>query len=104
MTIFKTSLSVDNFQLLSTSLGVQVLIVVSGLGPNVPNNHTWNDDVQGLVLGSSENVEHGVVQVTLQWLGSIWGNSVDVHEFLGWGAHGTPRTHVSLWSWSSHFS
>lgn len=104
MTVFKTGLSVDNFQLLSTSLGVQVLVVVSGTSPDVPNNHTWNDDVQSLVLGSSENVEHRVVQVTLQWLGSERGNSVGVDVFLVWGTHVAPPSHVSLWSSASHFS
>lgn len=96
-------LLVDNRQFLSASLGVQVLVVVSGLGPHVPDNDTRDDDVQGLVLGSSENIEHGVVQGTLQWLGSKWSDGVNVDVLLLGTSHGAPPADVCLSTCACHY-
>lgn len=96
-------LNVDSLQLLSTSLGVQVLVVVSGRNPDVPDDNSWENDKQGLVLGSSEDVEHGVVQVALQRSGGIRRNGVGSNVFLGWGTHVTPPSHVSSWTGACHF-
>ncbi|KAH3670529.1 hypothetical protein OGAPHI_001044 [Ogataea philodendri] len=71
-----TSLNIDNGQLLTTSLGVQVLVVVSGSGPDLPDNHSWNNNVQDLCFGSSENVEESTLKRTLQWRLSVWRNGV----------------------------
>lgn len=95
-------LGIGNLQVLSSSLGVQVLVVVSGSSPDVPHDHTRNDDEQCLVLGSSESVEDRVVQSTLQRLGSVWRHRVDGNILLGLGADVAPPAHVSLWRNSSH--
>lgn len=97
-----SNLNVDSLQLLSTSLGVQVLVVLSGLGVDGVENGTRNDDKKSLVLNSSEGVEHRVVQSTLQRLGGEWGNSVHVDVLLLWGAHRAPPAHISLSVRSSH--
>ena len=77
-------LDVDAFQLFSTSLGVQVLVVVSGVGPDRPDNGEWNGDVQDLGLESSEGVEDGSVNGTVQWSLRIWRNGVDRNTLLLW--------------------
>lgn len=95
-------LNVDSLQLLSTSLGVQVLVVVSSRDPNVPDDNCRKNDEQSLVLGSSEHVEDGVVQVALQRSGGIRRNGVGGNVFLGWGTHVTPPSHVSSWTGACH--
>ena len=95
-------LDVDSFQLFSSSLGVQILVVISGVGPDVPHNGERKNHVQSLVLGSSESVEHSVVGSTLERLGSPWRNGVDGDELLFWGTDVTPPSHISLWSSATH--
>lgn len=95
-------LNVNSLQLLSTSLGVQVLVVVSSGNPHVPDDNSRNNNEQGLVLGSSEGVEEGVVQVTLQRLSGVRRNGVGGNVLLGWGTHVTPPSHVSFSMWACH--
>lgn len=78
--------NVDSFQFLSTGLGVQVFVVVSCLGPDRPDDGEWNRNVQDLGLESSERVEDGSVNGTVQWRLCVWRNRVDCNTLLLWGS------------------
>lgn len=97
------ALDVDSLQLLSTSLGVQIFVVLSGLRVDSVDDSAWNEDKEDLVLESSEDIEDGVVQSTLQRSGGVWGNSVHVDVLLFGGADASPPSHVSLSVRSSHY-
>lgn len=49
---------------MSTSLGVEPLVLISSLGPDVVEERDGQDDKESLVLGSSEGVEDGSVSGT----------------------------------------
>lgn len=94
--------SVGNLQLLSTGLGVQVLVVVSGLGPHIPHDNGGDHDVEHLVFDSSKRVEHGVVGSAFQRLGGVRRHGVRGDVLLGGGTQGSPPAQVCLWCNSSH--
>lgn len=97
------ALDVDSLQLLSTSLGVQVLVVLSGLRVDSVDDGAWDEDKEDLVLESSEDIEDGVVQSTLQRSGGVRRNSVHVDVLLLGGADASPPAHVSLSVRSCHY-
>lgn len=90
-------------QLLSTCLGVQVVVVLLGVLPPVPVQGTRNHNEQNLALESPETVEEGVVHGVRERLLSIRRHRVGGDALLLGGAEVAPPAHVCLCAWTAHY-
>ncbi len=61
---------------MSASLGVEPLVLLRGLGPDVVEERDGQDDKESLVLSSSEGVEDGSVHDTGEGSSSKGGDGV----------------------------
>lgn len=95
-------LDVDPFQFLSTSLGVQIFIVVSTVFPPHPVDASWDQNKQGLGLDSSGGVVKGVAKGAIQWLLCVRGHRIGSDTLLLGGTNVAPPPHISFSTWRTH--